>query len=249
MPLALSKEYLRATITATGIATATLTTYSCYMAVVTAGTAVVDGDFHTAAWVSPTDPTVVMLVGPGQTVTLTDGVEYDVYVKISGGGQTPVIYVGSIPTSEVWSYSNDPSNSTRDMVRFLIGDTDISNQQLKNAEIDALVTLYSDSRSAAIQACRILAAKYTRDVSKTVGPISISASERAAAYLTLAAELEAGLNIAAATLSAPYLSGASVNDKQTDELDTDVIKLFASGMHDDLKDLSNGGEETFERIV
>lgn len=252
--LASSKEYVRATVSATGVATATLTTYDCYMAVIAQdATLNTSTDFHAATWAAVDDPTVVLLIGPGAAsgITLTEGTEYNVYVKIDGGGQTPILLVGTIPSKATWTYTGDPSNSDRDMVRFLIGDTDSTDQQILDAEIDALLTLYGDSRSTAIQACRTLSAKYTRNVSKTVGPISISYGERANAYNLLADNLERGLNIAAATLAAPYLSGASVNDKSIDQLDTDVIKVFGVGIHDDLKDLSVAGtnEDTFERIL
>lgn len=88
-----------------------------------------------------------------------------------------------------WTYSGDPGSSTRDLVRFLIGDTDTTDQLLTNEEIDYLITTFTDGYSAAIGAVNALIAKFARQVdeSKKVADLSLSRSltARVAQYTTL----------------------------------------------------------------
>ena len=76
-----------------------------------------------------------------------------------------------------WTYSGNPGASARDEVRFLIQDTDTTDQLLSNEEIDYLLTAYhSDAYAAAIASVVALIAKAARSVeeSKTVGDLSLS---------------------------------------------------------------------------
>jgi len=75
-----------------------------------------------------------------------------------------------------WTYSGNPASSTRDLVRFLISDTDVDDQLLSNEELDYLVTVWSDGFAAAIAAVRQLIAQAARSytTSRTVGSVSIS---------------------------------------------------------------------------
>ena len=57
-----------------------------------------------------------------------------------------------------WSYDTSlPTN--KDKVRVSIGDTDSSDQQLSDEEINALLTVHGSVRSTAIAVARMLAAK------------------------------------------------------------------------------------------
>lgn len=75
-----------------------------------------------------------------------------------------------------WSYSGDPGSSSLDLVRFLIQDTDTTDQLLSNEEITYLIGAYGDPYSAAIAAVTSLIAKASRaqSESKSVGDLSIS---------------------------------------------------------------------------
>ena len=76
-----------------------------------------------------------------------------------------------------WSYSGDPSSSNLDQVRFLIGDTDTTNQQLSNEEINFLLTAWNNvTYLAAAEGCMAIAGKYQNkaDFSRTVGDLSIT---------------------------------------------------------------------------
>lgn len=129
-----------------------------------------------------------------------------------------------------WTYSGDPSASLRDEVRFLIGDTDTSDQQLSDAEVDYTLTSASDDASlAAVKCAQALAAHYARRADKTVGDLSLSYSQLSKHYLDLVAQLQA---TAAVALAAPYAGGISVSDKETDEDDSDRVQpAFRVGLH------------------
>jgi len=75
-----------------------------------------------------------------------------------------------------WTYSGNPASSTRDLVRFLIADTDIDDQLLSNEELDYLVTTWTDPFASAIAAVRQLIAQAARSYteSRTVGSTTIS---------------------------------------------------------------------------
>ena len=75
-----------------------------------------------------------------------------------------------------WSYSGDPGASNLDHIRFLIQDTDTTDQLFSNEELNYLYGAYGDAYSAAIAAVTTLIAKGSRvqEESKTVGDLSLS---------------------------------------------------------------------------
>lgn len=77
-----------------------------------------------------------------------------------------------------WTYSGDPAASALDLARFLIYDTDESDQLLQNAELQFLIDTWGDSYEAARNAALVLAGRFTRQSvqSKSVGDLSISES-------------------------------------------------------------------------
>lgn len=87
-----------------------------------------------------------------------------------------------------WTYSGDPSTSTKDSVRFLIGDTDSADQVVTDEEIDWALTVVDDSiYQAAHDLCVSLAAKFARlATSKSVGDLSLSYADRSSAFYSLA---------------------------------------------------------------
>lgn len=124
-----------------------------------------------------------------------------------------------------WSYSGDPTSSAKDAVRFLIGDTDTNDQQLQDEEILFLLAQTSnDIYSAAILACRSIASIYSRQADQRIGDYSISASQKAAAYLALAKQLEQSQTKALIKRVKPYAGGISVSDKREDEENPDRVQ-------------------------
>jgi hypothetical protein len=130
-----------------------------------------------------------------------------------------------------WTYSGDPSTSTRDALRFLIQDTDSSAQVFSDEELDYLLTEQSDvPLQAAIQAAEIAISTYARKADRSVGDLSISYSQISSNYQKLLTVLRR--RTAVETL-APYAGGISISDKQANLDDTDLVRPSAyRGMHD-----------------
>ena len=90
-----------------------------------------------------------------------------------------------------WTYSGDPASSDRDAVRFLIGDTDSTDQLLQDAEVSFCIAQAGPNLyQAAHDAAYAIASKFSRmATSKSVGDLSLSYSDRAKAFFDLANEL------------------------------------------------------------
>jgi hypothetical protein len=133
-----------------------------------------------------------------------------------------------------WSYSGDPASSDKDAVRFLLGDTLSSDEQLQDAEINFLIDQQGGNvYLAASMGANMLASKYARLVDKSVGDLRISYGSRQKAYLALSDALAAQAITSGAGLAAPYAGGISVSDKEIDIDNTDrVAPSFKKGMHD-----------------
>lgn len=127
-----------------------------------------------------------------------------------------------------WTYTGNPVDSPRDALRFYIGDTVSTDEQLSDEECDFLLTDTSPLQ-AAIAACDMLIAKYSRYVSRTIGSLSITAvSMRIQNYGDLRASL--ATRLAMGNLR-PYAGGISIADKTTREGDTDrVVPTFTTKM-------------------
>lgn len=114
-----------------------------------------------------------------------------------------------------WSYSGNPTSSDLDRVRFLIGDTDTTNQLLANEEINWLLSEANNAvYVAAFNACRSLSMKFAAksDYSRSVGDLSISTQYGAAAdrYAKLAASLQQQATDAAPPV--PSFSADAIGD-------------------------------------
>lgn len=116
-----------------------------------------------------------------------------------------------------WSYDN-PGANNKDWVRFKVGDTDTADQLTSNEEIRATLGIEGNRNKTAVIIARAIAAKFSRSVDKQVGPLRISASQKAKAYIEFVLrplEAEMGGNVAA------YAGGISKADIRDAELDTD----------------------------
>lgn len=128
-----------------------------------------------------------------------------------------------------WSYTA-PTSGNKDAVRFLIGDTDTTDQQLSDEEITYVLSQYSSLYMAAANCCDALANKFSRQVQKTVGKISLAANQRATAYREAAALLRSKRN---AEGLAMFIGGRSLSDKQSFGDNADAVQpSFAIGMDD-----------------
>ena len=89
-----------------------------------------------------------------------------------------------------WSYDNALPTS-RDRVRFRIGDIDTDRQLLANETIDALLATYGDSvLRVSVISVRSILALFARDVDRSVMGISGSVDEVTQHYRALLLDLE-----------------------------------------------------------
>lgn len=126
-----------------------------------------------------------------------------------------------------WDYA--PGSRDLDWVRFTIGDTDSTDELLQNEEIDAALTNEGNKYSAAAVCADALAAKFSRQADKTVGPLQIRASQKAERYAKLAKDLrnQLGRRVGA------WAGGISEAEMREAEKDTDRVDTsFKRGMND-----------------
>lgn len=119
-----------------------------------------------------------------------------------------------------WSYSGNPASSARDMVRFLIGDIELGDQQVNNAEIDAILAVEARPHFAAARCARTLSINYALH----------RKAEKAQYYGTLAASLERSAEIHAGTWSYSGDPNASNLDK---------VRFLVGDVNPDTKLLNN----------
>lgn len=147
---------------------------------------------------------------------------------------------GPIPA---WTYSGDPSLSNKDAVRYLIGDTVSSDQQVTDTEILFALSQRTNIYGAAALVCRSLASRLSREADVVDRELRTSYSTRARAYLRMASEFEMQSSVRSGAL--PYAGGISVSDKQRQVNDTDRVKpQFNIGMDENRYPVGPAGNET-----
>ena len=122
--------------------------------------------------------------------------------------------------ANVWTYTYDPVGSHRDMIRFLIGDTDEADCQFSDSEIAYFIAQFpTNPRRAAIAAARTLEAKYSRLADEKAGRVEVKWSQRARAYAKLAYDIEKDLN--SLTIPSLFTGGISKADIRIRRADPD----------------------------
>jgi hypothetical protein len=143
-----------------------------------------------------------------------------------------------------WTYdasllSASTAVGRRYIVRLALGDTDTTDQQLQDEEIDYYLDAADDAvRTATIAALKSLVAKYSRLADLWIGHTRIQASQRARNYRLLLDELQdySPTNFVVQIL----VSGQSKAEKIDLAADTDAVQPgFSVGMDD----ISNGTED------
>jgi hypothetical protein len=142
-----------------------------------------------------------------------------------------------------WTFTNNPSNSNRDLVRILIQDTNTSAQLLTDEYIDYTLSLKPSAYLAASLCAETLmnstaaasAFLASNVVKKKVGDLELTYQSGGGGggarshYQQLAASLrrQAGYKVS------PFAGGISQDDKNTQESDSDWDQpAFSRGMHD-----------------
>ena len=130
-----------------------------------------------------------------------------------------------------WTYSGDPAGSSRDAVRFLVGQTSSSESIiLYDTEVDFAIAEESNNYGAAALLSEALASKYSGLLNrKKVGDLELEYSDRATEFRNKGK----GLRAQAAAKVGPYMGGQTVAEKNTDRDNTALVQpSFAVGMMD-----------------
>lgn len=133
-----------------------------------------------------------------------------------------------------WTYGNDPSNSTRDAVRFLVGDTDTNDQLVTDEEIAFALSEASNAKySAAVIVCEALIGKFARLADTSIESVKVSYSQRADGYKNLLNQLKLKAQTESGAFGAPKVGGVRDSEISAAREDTDrVTPIFEDGMFD-----------------
>jgi len=138
-----------------------------------------------------------------------------------------------------WSYSGDPSDSSKDAIRFIVGDTDTDDPLVSNEEIAYLITLHGSLNRSASETARAIAAKFARNMSRSIGGLQADFAAKHRQYLALADSL---LDKDELTPVAPFLSGYKKDDKKARAEDTNRERIFGrKGVMDNPRQASVDG--------
>ncbi len=130
-----------------------------------------------------------------------------------------------------FTYETNLSLSTRDQVRFLVGDTDPTEFFLHDDEIAWLVTQWSSKGSiyySAAMAAEAIAAKFAREVTTNSDSQTVATSELQQKYLDLAARL---MRQHETLLTGGEVDMGGVNTGEQPD-PTVTSPAFGTGMHD-----------------
>ena len=133
-----------------------------------------------------------------------------------------------------FTYSTDPSTSTRNEVRFLINDVDSTDVHFSDSELDYLIAEWVDVYEICRAACETLASRFNRladSTSKSVGDISVSESYSAKSkqYTDLAENfLKRRMRKTPPRPFANAQALKSTNDRLVEDYNTDAY----AGIHD-----------------
>ncbi len=119
---------------------------------------------------------------------------------------------------KTYTYTNAPTATNRDGVRFLVGDTDLDDPFLTDGEIDFLLTQYPSATLAASYAAESIAAILIRDSGTRFKDIELG--RNADSYIALATTLRSR----SARSASPYAGGLSISEKEDARDDTDLVQ-------------------------
>jgi hypothetical protein len=127
-------------------------------------------------------------------------------------------------TSQSWTYSGDPAASHTDGVRFLLGDTNSADQQLRDEEIAFVLLIENDDiYRAAARGAEALAAKYARAITKKIGSAWLESEKKAQHYRDLAKQLWYSAGVGSVV---PWVGSISQAVKQVQENNEDNVSPF-----------------------
>jgi hypothetical protein len=119
-----------------------------------------------------------------------------------------------------------------DQIRLLLGDTDMSDPLLGDAEIQYFIGVWTDPYSAAAAAAEQIAAQFAREVAYQGDGVSVGTDTLQDKFMALAAQLRT-VGKRLGRLAVPYAGGTSVSDiEQVNAQSDEVAGLFGVGMSD-----------------
>jgi hypothetical protein len=122
-----------------------------------------------------------------------------------------------------WTYSGDPATSTRDEIRFLIGDTDSTQDwTMSDEEVNYIATQSTNTLLCAAIGAENVASKFARLAqSKSVGDLSVTWGDRRDSFTKLALNLRARASLKVVPI---YVGGLSRAEKAAVDADTDRVQ-------------------------
>lgn len=133
-----------------------------------------------------------------------------------------------------WTFGGDPAANDRDQVRFLVGDTDTTDQLATDEAIAWAIAQRPSVYSAAATIARGIAALFSRRASTQVGNVQVTMSQMSKQYLVLAQTLEAQANIEDGALGTPVVMGVSRDEMYDVRDDEDRVRpSMTRDMHRD----------------
>lgn len=128
-----------------------------------------------------------------------------------------------------FTYSGDPAKSSRDAVRFIIGDVFKARPMFADGEIDFQLTQIPNTKLAGAELLDIKARQFARMADIRVGEVSKSFSQVAKQMKACAKQLRDD----AVRLVKPFFGGLTVSGKRQLNLDTDAVQpSFPIGITD-----------------
>jgi hypothetical protein len=142
-----------------------------------------------------------------------------------------------------WTYdSSQLESSTLMQVRYLVGDTKQTDQQVQDEEINFALSQRASIYGAAAIVCRSLASQLSREADTVDKDLRTVLSARAKAYSARASEYETKAVVRGGGM--PYAGGISIADKIANEQDTDrVPPQFTINMDDNYLPVGPVGNE------
>lgn len=131
-----------------------------------------------------------------------------------------------------WSYSGDPSESSVDAVRFLVGDTHSDEPLVTNEEIEWSLLQYTNIYAAAALVAETIASYFaTQANSITIGPLREEYGTRAKDYQERVKSLKSKASEARRLVF--YAGGTDQAEKDAALMDTTkVAAIYTKGMDD-----------------
>lgn len=132
-----------------------------------------------------------------------------------------------------WSY-DDAQSTDKDFVRFLVGDTDSTDQLVSDEAIARQLADQGDPYQAAAMICDGLASRFGRVSTITIDGFTVSGKDRAEQFRAQASTLRRTAATASpGALGTPYVGGTSRSEIEAVQDDTDrVPSKFSVGQDD-----------------